>query len=282
MPALTVAIVAQGAMGAATAARLSANGCAVVTSLEGRSEASAARARAAGMRPVDLAAIAAADIILSIVPPGEAKALAERLGPHLAAAARKPLFVDCNAVSSATVEDVGRVVTATGTPFIDGCIIGYPPKPGTWGTVYFFSGQDAGRLKVLGQHGLEVTILDGPVGAASALKMSYAAITKGLTAIASASILSAARYGAASALQAELARSQPNLMASLTRAVPDMFPKAYRFVGEMEEIADQSGRPSIAAIYQGMAALFDEIARDHAGEGKDTATLARFFKPPGA
>src|ERR1035437_9833594 len=108
----TVAVIAAGAMGSGVAGRLTQNAIAVTTSLAGRSPASAARAEAAGMRPVSDAEIADADIILSIVPPGEALALATRLAPHLAAAARKPLYVDCNAINPQPVARIAAVIEA--------------------------------------------------------------------------------------------------------------------------------------------------------------------------
>ncbi|HWV80224.1 MAG TPA: DUF1932 domain-containing protein, partial [Hyphomicrobiaceae bacterium] len=111
-----------------------------------------------------------------------------------------------------------------------------------------------------------------------ALKMSYAAIGKGLTALASASILMADKYGAKEALLEELQRSQPNILKGVSWSVPDMFVKAYRFVGEMEEIADQSGRKSTAAIYRGIADLYRDIAADQDGPKKDVAILEQFFK----
>jgi 3-hydroxyisobutyrate dehydrogenase-like beta-hydroxyacid dehydrogenase len=91
---LTIAVLAPGAMGSAVARRLSDHGARVLTSLAGRSPATAERAAAAGMIAASDAEIAAADIILSIVPPGEAVALAERLAGAIAAAAKKPVFVD--------------------------------------------------------------------------------------------------------------------------------------------------------------------------------------------
>ena len=115
MTKTTVAIIAQGAMGAGTAARLTANGVDVVTSLEGRSSASRARAEKAGMKGVDLAGIAAADIILSIAPPSDALALAEQLAPILKASKTKPLYADMNAVSSAKVQEVAAVTRFTRT-----------------------------------------------------------------------------------------------------------------------------------------------------------------------
>ncbi|MBN9260601.1 MAG: NAD(P)-dependent oxidoreductase [Hyphomicrobium sp.] len=278
MTKTTVAIIAQGAMGAGTAARLTSNGVDVVTWLEGRSSASRARAEKAGMRGVDLAGIAAADIILSIVPPSDALALAEQLAPTLKASKSKPLYADMNAVSSAKVEQVAAVIAPTGCTFSDGGIIGPPPRPDTRNTIYFFSAIPADRVAPLAKGGLEVKMVNGPVGAASALKMSYAAIGKGLTALASASILMADKYGAKEALLEELQRSQPNILKGVSWSVPDMFVKAYRFVGEMEEIAEQSGRKSTAAIYNGIADLYREIAADQDGPKKDVTTLEQFFK----
>jgi 3-hydroxyisobutyrate dehydrogenase-like beta-hydroxyacid dehydrogenase len=278
MTKTTVAIIAQGAMGAGTAARLTGNGVNVVTWLEGRSSASRARAEKAGMRGVDLAGIAAADIILSIVPPSDALALAEQLAPTLKASKNKPLYADMNAVSSSKVEQVAAVIAPTGCTFSDGGIIGPPPRPDTRNTVYFFSAIPGGRVASLAKGGLEVKMVDGPIGAASALKMSYAAIGKGLTALATASILMADKYGAKEALLEELQRSQPNTLKSISWSVPDMFVKAYRFVGEMEEIAEQSGRKSTAAIYNGIADLYREIAADQDGPKKDVTTLEQFFK----
>jgi len=273
-----IAVIAQGTMGAGVGARLTDRGVDVVTSLAGRSAASAERAAKAGMRDVSDVEIAAADIILSIVPPVDALPLAERLAPHLTAASKKPLFVDCNAVSSEMAIRVGKVIAATGTPFADGGIIGMPPRAGYDGPSIYVAAAPAGSLESLARGGLSIKVLDGPVGAASALKMSYAAITKGLSAIASASILAAAKYGASDALHAELSSSQKAILPAITRSVPDMFPKAYRFVGEMEEIADHFGRASSAEIYSGMAKLYQEIADDLAAGGKnEIAALAAFF-----
>lgn len=274
-----VAVIAQGTMGAGIGWRLAQGGADVITSLAGRSAGSGERAAKAGMRSVTDAEIVAADIILSIVPPSEAMALAERLAPHLAAAPRKPLYIDCNAVSSEMVIRIGKLVSSTGTGFADGGIIGGPPRPGYDGPSVFVAAAPASARETLVRGGLLIKPLDGPIGSASALKMSYAAITKGLTAIASASILAAARYGASDALYAELSGSQKNVLPAIARSVPDMFDKAYRFVGEMEEIADHFGRASSAEIYTGMAKLYQEIADDKASGGKaDVAALAAFFR----
>ncbi|OWJ65676.1 DUF1932 domain-containing protein [Inquilinus limosus] len=274
----TIAVIAPGAMGSGVARRLAEHGAAVPTLLDGRSAATVARARAAGMQAADEAAVAAADIILSIVPPAEALGLAGRLAPALRAAPRKPVYVDCNAVNVATVQAVATIVAPTGAGFADGGIIGGPPVPGGSGPVLYLAGPDAARLGVLRDLGLRLQVLDGPVGAASALKMSYAGITKGLTGLAAAMILGAERNGAGPALHAELAASQPQLLARFGKGLPDMYAKAYRWVAEMREIADFLGPDDPARlIYEGMAGLYERLAADMAGEKRDIAALDAFL-----
>jgi L-threonate 2-dehydrogenase len=272
-----VAVIAAGAMGSAVAKKLTENGVDVVTSLAGRSAESAARARDAGMRGVTDEEVAATDFVLSIVPPGDALALAERLAPHLARANRKPVYVDCNAVNPATVARIAPVIAKTGAPFVDAGIVGPPPKPGNR-TIFYASGTEAPRFAVLNDYGLEVRVLGATLGDASALKMSYAGITKGFTAIATAMMLAATRNGTAEALARELAESQPQLTAWLTRQVPNMYAKAYRWVAEMEEIAGFVGEDEAAhEMFEGTARLYERIAADEAGEKKETAALTAFL-----
>ena len=167
-----VADIAPGMMGSAVAARLAQHGVTVRTLLAGRSRASLSRAEAAGMTDASPAQIAEADFILSIVPPGEAVLLAERLAPALLSAARKPVYVDCNAVSPETVSRIDRLVRETGAAFVDGGIIGPPPEPDSRKTRIYLSGPEAAKVAVLEQYGLSMPGQPGPVGAASAMKMS--------------------------------------------------------------------------------------------------------------
>jgi len=277
---LTVAIVAAGAMGSGVAQRLSENGVAVLTSLAGRSEASAKRAKAAGMRAVDDAQLMQADLFLSIVPPGEARALAERFAPILAAANRKPVYVDCNAVSPPTMRGNAEVVAATGAAFVAAAIIGPPPKPGSTNTKIYVSGPPARDVLRLNEHGLIVRLLDGPLTAASALKMSYAGITKGFTALAAAMMLAATRDDAADALKAELAESQPAMTQWLDRQMPNMYGKAYRWVAELDEIGSFVGEEFPEhAMLTAAARFYQRIADDYAGKKDEVALLESFRKP---
>jgi len=274
----TVAIIAPGMMGSGVGRRLAENGIRVTTVLAGRSPASLARAREAGMVGVSVEDAVAADLLLSIVPPGDALALSEQLAPLLRGRNEKPVYVDCNAVSPETVVDIAAVVAATGCPFVDAGIIGAPPRPSYDGPTFYASGEAAARFAALNDYGLKIHVMDGGAGAASAMKMSYAGITKGLTAMGSAMVLAASRAGTAEALHHELSQSQPALLGWLTRQVPAMFPKAYRFVAEMEEIAAFVGDdPAAQQIYQGYAELYARLAENDANNA-ETDALAAFFR----
>ena len=274
----TVSIVAPGNMGAGIGRRLSENKVTVLTSLAGRSDDSVKRAREAGMQAAEDRVLAEADFLMSIIPPGEALALAQRLAPVLSAANRKPVYVECNAVSPATMLKIADVVTATGCPFVGAGIIGPPPKPGSSNTKIYASGAGAKDLAVLNDYGLIVRVLEGPLTAASALKMSYAGITKGVTALGATMMLAAARGGSAAALKAELAESRPDLLRYLSNQVPSMYSKAYRWVAELDEIASFIGEDHPEHdMLTAAARLYERIAEDYEGEGKKTGALDDFL-----
>jgi putative dehydrogenase len=275
----TVAIIAPGNMGSGVGQRLTEHKVTVLTSLAGRSEASAQRARAAGMQAVDDRKLAESDFLLSIVPPGDALGLAQRLSGVLAAANKKPIYVECNAVSPRTVDRIAGVITATGYLFVGAAIIGPPPKPGTSNTKFYASGPAAADFARLNAYGLIVRVLQGPLAAASALKMSYAGITKGFTALGAAMLLAASRGGSAPALKAELAESQPALLGYLTRQLPGMYSKAYRWVAELEEISAFVGEDRAEhAMLEAAARLYERIAKGVEGEKKEVGELDEFLK----
>ena len=161
---------------------------------------------------------------------------------------------------------------------MDASIIGLAPKPGQASPHIYVCGESAARVLVLGEYGLDVRVLDGAVGAASALKMCYAGINKGVAALASAMILAAARSGATEALYQEMSESLPGLLQSLRRQVPDMLPKAYRWVAEMREIAEFASEDAATqAVFVGFSELFERISRDLVGEKRESAALTGFF-----
>lgn len=274
----TVAIIAPGNMGAGVGRRLTENRVTVLTSLAGRSEDSVKRAREAGIQPVEERVLAEADFLLSIVPPGDALRLAHQLTPILTAANRKPVYVECNAVSPPTMLKIADVIAATGCPFVGAGIIGPPPKPGSANTKIYASGPAAKDVARLNDYGLIVRVLDGPLTAASALKMSYAGITKGFTALGAAMMLAATRGGSAEALRAELAESRPDLLRYLSSQVPGMYSKAYRWVAELDEIAAFVGEEFAENEMLGAAArLYERIAADVESGKDEIGVLDRFI-----
>ncbi len=196
------------------------------------------------------------------------------------AANNKPIYVECNAVSPQTVNHIAKVIAATGCRFRrrrhhrpaaearldqhqDLCLRAARRR-------------DVARLN---DYGLIVRVLEGPLTAASALKMSYAGITKGFTALGAAMMLAATRGGSAAALKAELAESQPALLGCLSRQMPNMYAKAYRWVAELDEIAAFVGDDHAEhEMLQAAARLYERIAEDFAGDKKETGSLDQFLK----
>jgi 3-hydroxyisobutyrate dehydrogenase-like beta-hydroxyacid dehydrogenase len=277
-----IAIVSPGAMGSAMGAILASKGARVTTSLTGRSAASTERARSAGFTVLggDDEMVAGADFILAILPPSQAEALAQRLKAPISRSAKKPIYIDCNAISPETAKRIGAALEGSGCKYVDGGIIGLPPKgPGAITRIYV-AGEAAKQAMKLNDLGLNVRLIDGPIGAASALKMAYAGVTKGLTALASVMALAATRAGSAEAFRQELSETQPQLLAWCERQVPNMFSKAYRFVGEMEEISDFLGEDAAGAdMFDAIAKRYQQLADDNAAKtpGGDIAQLAEFF-----
>lgn len=262
-----IAVIGAGAMGSGIGARLAKGGADVPTDLDGRSAATRQRAAAAGMTAASLADILSADIILSIVPPAEAVGVAQKIAAEAARLAVGTLFIDCNAVSPATMAAVADAFSATRMQVLDGCIIGGPPKGDDLPRLYV-SGHGAERSGPLTAHGLAVRVIDGGIGAASALKMCYAGINKGFVGLGTAMMLAAIRNGADGSLRQELSESAPAQAQKLASGIPDMYAKAYRWVAEMEEIADFLGPDDPAAlIFRGMAGLYARMAQDREAGG---------------
>ena len=269
MAAPVVALLAPGDMGHAIGARLWEHGVRVLTCLAGRSADSAARSRRAGLETVDTdeEMVRRAAIFLSVVPPAAAATMAARIADAAKRAGAAPLYVDCNAVSPGTVRTVAGTAAAAGLGFVDASIIGGPPKPGTPGPRFYACGPAEAGFAELGQYGLDIRTMGGEVGQASALKMCYGALTKGLTALGTELLLAAELSGVGPALAAELRDSQSALLGWLERMVPSMPPKAYRWVAEMQEVAltfDGLGLPG--ATLQGAAEMYERIAASPLGQ----------------
>jgi 3-hydroxyisobutyrate dehydrogenase-like beta-hydroxyacid dehydrogenase len=255
----TVAVLAPGDMGHAVAAVLKEGGLRVVTCLAGRSARTRALAAAAGVEDLgdDEALVRAADLLLSILVPAQAEELAWRIAAAVERTGTDLLYVDCNAIAPQSAREVGRIVESAGARFVDAGIIGPPPRPGATGTRFYASGAAAADFAQLQGHGLDVRVIGERAGDASAVKMCYAALTKGTTAIMTELLVAAERLGVSEPLRAEFAESQPEMLRRMEHSVPAMVPKAHRWVGEMQEIARTFEASGLTPrTFEGAAALY--------------------------
>jgi len=255
----TIGLLHPGEMGASVGASGRANGHRVLWTSEGRGGETQARAKAAGLEDAGTlnALVAASEVILSVCPPHAA------LDVAAAVAARhfRGVYVDGNAVAPATARSLARVVQAAGATYVDGGIIGPPPdKAGT--TRLYLSGPDGEQVRSLFAAGpLEAVVLSGDLTAASAIKMAYAAWTKGSQALLMAVRALATAEGVDGPLVAEWLRSQPDLPKRSENAARSTARKAWRWVGEMDEIAAAfagAGLPD--GFHRGASELYRRMA----------------------
>jgi 3-hydroxyisobutyrate dehydrogenase-like beta-hydroxyacid dehydrogenase len=233
----TVGILSPGDMGHSVGAGLREHGLRLITCLEGRSERTKTLAEEAGIVNVESyrALVEAADLILSILVPAQAGEAARLVAEALAETKTKLIYADCNAIAPQTVRQIGQQVMAAGAGFVDASIIGPPPRRP--GTRFYASGPQLADFEQLGEFGLDIRPLGEEIGQASAIKMCYAALTKGSTALITELLTAAQALGVFEALQAEFQSSQSSNFERLTGGLTRMPTKARRFVGEMEEIA---------------------------------------------
>jgi 3-hydroxyisobutyrate dehydrogenase-like beta-hydroxyacid dehydrogenase len=252
----TIGLLHPGEMGAAVGRCLAAAGHRVLWVPEGRSPASAARAGEAGLTAAGSMAdlVRQADVIMSVCPPHAALDVARQVaecggkqagpGGQRAQAGGKQagssrIFVDANAISPMTARQVAATLEEGGAAYVDGGIIGGPPvAPGH--TRLYLSGPRAGEVgRLFEGSALDARLVgrDSPVGAASAVKLAYAAWTKGTAALVLAARGLARAEGVEDVLLTEWALSQPGLDERSARAARAAAAKGWRWIAEMEEIA---------------------------------------------
>jgi 3-hydroxyisobutyrate dehydrogenase-like beta-hydroxyacid dehydrogenase len=263
--ALRIGVLHPGEMGISLAATALRSGHAVAWASEGRGAATRARAERHGLR--DLGTIAAlcaeSDVVVSICPPHGAEALADAV----ADSGFGGLYLDANAISPARASQIGERLAGAGIAFVDGGIIGGPAwEPGrTW---LYLSGpraEDAAACFAAGP--LETRVLEGDAGAASALKMCYAAYTKGTTALLCGVIAAAEQLGVRPALERQWEQDRAGSAAQNLERARQVTAKAWRFVGEMEEIASTFRAAGLPGEFHDAAAeLYTRLAGFKGGE----------------
>ncbi len=274
----TIAILMPGDMGHGVGAALLAHGHPVVTSLDGRSAHTRMLADRAGLRDAGSLddAVSEADIVLSILPPDAALKQAEAVAKAFERTGARPVYVDCNAVSPQTAEKVGGTITSAGAPFLDCGIIGLHPGKGT-PTRFYVSGTDPAPMLDLDGKGIRVVDVGRQVGRASALKMVYAALTKGTWALQLALLMTALKLDVLEPLLEEFAFSQAGPLEGMQGRLPALPADAGRWVGEMEEIAATFASAGVSSkFHEGAADIFRVLARTpFAEETRETIDRTR-------
>ena len=238
MQVKTVAILSPGDMGHAVGLALNDHGLDVITCLQGRSDRTRALAAQGNIRDVPTleAMVLQADLVLSILVPAEATNVALQVADSLRNTGAGTPYADCNAVSPQTTELMASMITEAGGRFIDGSIIGSPPGHEV-PPRFFVSGPNAALMTELDGMGIDVRPIGDMIGRASAIKMCYAALTKGTAALHVALLTAAEAMGLSEELRTEFTSSQPDTYRRMERELPTLPANAARWIGEMEEIA---------------------------------------------
>jgi 3-hydroxyisobutyrate dehydrogenase-like beta-hydroxyacid dehydrogenase len=266
----SIGLLHPGEMGAGVGAALVRAGYTVRWASAGRSEATRRRAESAGLLDVGTAQALAetSDLILSVCPPDAALDVAAQLPP------RALLYLDANAIAPSTAREVARIVESRGANYVDGGIIGPPPGPGR-PTRLYLSGPAAGAVADLfaGTVVEAITLSPEPT-AASALKMCYAAWSKGSAALLLATRALAVAIGVEEPLLEAWQRAQPELASLSVRAAQQATTKGWRWTGEMSEIAATFGSAGLpAGFHEAAADLYARPDRDERAAADET-TLA--------
>ncbi len=269
MSVKSVGILSPGDMGGKVGAALAQSGFHILTCLHGRSERTKKLAAEAGFQDTDSLKelVTLCDLLLSILVPDAAPDVADAVADAIKITGKELVFADCNAISPNTVMEMHNVITNAGGKFIDVGIIGAPPSVIDGNTPRFYaSGEHAHILGELDGKGITVPIIGGGPGKASGLKMCYASLTKGTAALHTAALVVAERMEMYKELIRELEFSQSGMLRKM-ESVNGLSAKAFRWVGEMEEIANTFEAVGVTPmLHKGAADVFRMIADSHIGE----------------
>lgn len=264
----TVAVLSPGEMGGAVGHALYRNGFDVVTCLQGRSNETRQNAALQGFRelPNLEALVQASDLILSILVPARAPEVARAVAEALRRVGKRVAYADCNAVSPHTSQATAPVIEAAGGRFIDGGIVGGPPRE-DYAPRFYVSGPEVAAIEPLNRRGIEVVPVGDGVGSASAVKMCYAALTKGTSALQATLLTAAQRLGVYDVVTAEFQHSQKAAYQRMETSMGRLPKVAHRWIGEMEEIASTFESVGVPGdFHHGAADIFRLIAASQLSE----------------
>ena len=233
-----VGILNIGEMGYHWARLLASHGVEVLTCSKGRSEVTCRRAENAGVRSVPSLAslVSQSDLIVSVVIPSAAKRVASKVVKALLKVEKKDfIYLDGNAISPMTAREMGREFARTQAGLVDGAIIGSATRLNQ-GAVVYVSGPEAGRVRALEQFGFSVRVLGGDVGQASAFKIVYAGLTKGLQGLFVELLVGARKFGLLDEILERYDESFPGLAQKVGQSIVGLPVHAARRAEEMVEL----------------------------------------------
>jgi len=272
----TVAILSPGDMGHAVGQLLREHELRVVTCLAGRSQRTRDLSDSAGITDVanlnDM--VAQSQIILSISVSEMVPSICQEVAAAIKATGADVLFGECNAIAPQVARRMEPIITEAGGRFIDASIVGSPPRNGS-SPRFYASGDNTSEFEGLADFGLDVRIAGTEVGQASGIKMCYAAMTKGSSALYSELLMAAEMMGLSDFVKAEFQSSQPAILQRMERGLPGVPAKARRWVSEMEEIKDTFDHLGLTPhLFQGVADMYRMIGStsmgDETPESRDT------------
>lgn len=265
----TVGVVGAGSMGSALGAGWAEGGHTVVVCLDGRSRRTRSLASAAGLHGLATLddVVSASDLVVSVVPPAAATAVASALAQAARRTGTRPLVADLNAVSPQSVREVAALLADAGCDLVDASISGSPPRAGGDPTRVYLSGTRADDVLALANPRVDAVVLGDEVGTASALKMCTASLYKGTRALVMHALVVAEAHGVTDEFLADTARVWPDDVPGWPRDVAVASSKAWRFVDEMHEIAATQADVGLpAGLFEGMAAAYLQASASALGQ----------------
>ena len=284
-----IGILSIGEMGYHWAKILTGRGVEVLTYARDRSETTRKRAENVGVKCVPSTAVLVkdADLIVSIVVPSAAKRVATKVAKAASKSGRRNLlYLDANAISPMSADEIGKVLQRSDVNFIDGCIIGSATKMDK-GAVVYVSGPQAAKIQELEPYGFSVKVLGPTVAQASAFKVVYAGLTKGLQGLFVELLMGARRFGLLDEILKRYEESFPGLLDKVTSSIVGLRIHAARRAEEMDELKRTFAyhgmkafmAPAVQKVLQSIAELdVGKTSTTGGREGDLLETLELFFK----
>jgi 3-hydroxyisobutyrate dehydrogenase-like beta-hydroxyacid dehydrogenase len=284
-----IGIMSIGEMGFHWAKLLRSHGVQVLTYDKDRGEVSRKRAENAGVKSLGSMAelVKESELIVSIVVPFAAIRVAEKVAKAVKESGRKDLlFLDANAISPMTADEIAKVLAPAAVNFVDGCIIGSAARMGK-GTLVYVSGPEASRLGALGAFDIPVKVLGPNANQASAFKVVYAGLTKGLQGLFCELLMGARRFGLLNEIRAQYEESFPGLLDKVSSSIVGLRIHAGRRAEEMDELKRTFNHhgmnsfmaPAVQKVLEAIAALeVRQVSDSGARQGDLLETLELFYE----